>query len=197
MTNKAFFLATLFCTPVFLAACQSGGSSSPTPTPTPTPAVAVATSGSISPTTGLRQFPTTITGGDGFQANPTKDASFAMLINAVRADAGSAPLAYNAKLDTAAQAHSDDMFANGVLTHTGSTPATATVGQRATAAGYNWTAIGENIAKGQANENQAMNDWVNSAPHQANNVNPAFKDFGLARTGTGSNTYWTLVLGAQ
>ncbi len=186
---------SLFLTaPLLLAACQTA---TPTASVPVTPALMIAAGGEISPTTGLRQFPETITGGDGFQANPTNDASFATLINAVRADAGSPALAYNAQLDAAAQAHSNDMFANGVLTHTGSTAATATVGQRATAAGYVWTAIGENIAKGQQNENVAMNGWVNSAPHQANNINPVFKDFGLARTGSGANTYWTLVLGAQ
>ncbi|MGH1576569.1 CAP domain-containing protein [Planktotalea sp.] len=157
----------------------------------------IAAGGEIDPILGLRQFPETITGGDSYQANPTKDASFASLINAVRLDAGSPALKYSAKLDKAAQAHSNDMFANGKLTHTGSTAETATVKLRAIRAGYNPTVIGENIAKGQRNENAVMNAWVKSKPHQANNVNAAFEDFGLARKGTGANTYWTLVLGAE
>ena len=161
----------------------------------PTPATTVATQGGSISANGLRQFPTTISGGDGFQANPTNDASFATLINAVRADANAAPLAFNQLLDNAAQSHSKDMLATGNFSHTGT--GNTDVGARATAAGYVWTAIGENIAKGQTNENIAMNGWVNSPLHQANNINPVFKEFGLARAGSGANTYWTLVFGAR
>jgi len=196
MSKKAIKISTLVAASFSLAACQSGSTTTGTTT-TASPAVTavVSTAGEISATTGLRQFPDTISGGDSFQVNATNDASFATLINAVRADAGASPLAYNAKLDAAAQAHSDDMAATGVFSHTGS--GGTSVGDRATAAGYVWTSIGENIAKGQTNENQAMNGWVNSAPHQANNVNTDFKEFGLARTGSGADTYWTLVFGAQ
>jgi uncharacterized protein YkwD len=193
MLSKLLKIAGLLAAPFVLSACQS---SSPTNIPM-TPVLMIAAGGEIDPATGLRQFPETITGGDGFQVNSSSDASFATLINAVRADAGSPALSYNAQLDRAAQAHSNDMFANGVLTHTGSTAATATLGQRVTATGYQWTALGENIARGQANENAVINAWITSPGHQRNNVDPTFEDFGLARTGRGSNTFWTLVLGAQ
>jgi len=140
-------------------------------------------------------FPATISGGDGFQANTTNDASFGTLINSVRAAAGAAPVTYNAQLDAAAQAHSDDMLAQDYFSHTGANG--SSIGDRATAAGYNWRAIGENIAQGQGNENLAMNGWISSPGHQANNVRTSFKEFGLGRAGTGSATRWTLVLGAQ
>ncbi len=140
-------------------------------------------------------FPTTISGGDGFQANPTADASFGTLINAVRTAAGTTPLTYNAQLDAAAQAHSEDMVANGYLAHVGLNG--STIASRARAAGYNFIAIGENIARGQANENLAMNGWISSPGHQENNVRPVFEEFGLGRAGTGLNTTWTLMLGVQ
>ncbi|WP_293449705.1 CAP domain-containing protein, partial [Planktotalea sp.] len=88
-----------------------------------------------------------------------------------------------------------DMLAQNYFSHDGKDG--STIGSCATAAGYNWTSIGENIAQGQANENLAMNGWVSSPGHQRNNVDPDFKEFGLGRTGSGANTRWTLVLGAQ
>jgi uncharacterized protein YkwD len=42
-----------------------------------------------------------------------------------------------------------------------------------------------------------MTDWTNSPGHHANNINPAFEDFGLGVTGTGGNRTWVLVLGAE
>ena len=192
MTNTFVKLTLAATLPLVLAGCISttaGGGG--------TVVAAMATQGGIDPATGLRQFPTTISGGDGFQVDSNQDASFATLINSVRADAGAPALSYDGRLDAAAQLHSDDMFANGVLTHDGSTAATSDVGKRARLQGYNWTAIGENVAKGQPNENVAMNDGVKAPGHQRNNVDPAFRDFGLARRGTGADTYWTLVLGAE
>ncbi|OJI92378.1 uncharacterized protein YkwD [Planktotalea frisia] len=157
-----------------------------------TPATTVATQGMAPTATTLRQFPSAITGGDGFQANPNNDASFATLINTVRADANSAPVTYNAQLDAAAQKHSQAMVDDGFFAH--ENPNTgSSVGDRARAEGYNFTFIAENIAQGHANENQAMNGWINSPGHQSNNIDTRAKEFGLGRVG---NT-WTLVLGAQ
>ena len=140
-------------------------------------------------------FPTTISGGDGFQADPTNDASFGVLINAVRSASGAPALTYNAQLDAAAQAHSQDMVANNYFSHTGRNG--STIRDRAVAAGYAPVWIGENIAQGQANENLAMNGWISSPGHQENNVRPQFREFGLGRAGTGSNTTWTLMFGSQ
>ena len=140
-------------------------------------------------------FPSTISGGDGFQANPNNDASFGTLINAVRTASGVAPVAYNAQLDAAAQAHSADMVANGYFSHTGLNG--STMASRAAAAGYTGTATGENIARGQTNENLVINGWISSPGHQSNNVNPISDEFGLGRAGTGSNTTWTLMFGAK
>ena len=199
--------SALFVSALAISGCQSTGSQT-----AQTPATMVATQGTVFPgvtaasiqavaTGGVDwsgqggPFPTTISGGDGFQANPTNDASFGTLINAVRTAVGVAPLTYNAQLDAAAQAHSNDMVANNYFSHTGQNG--STIATRATAAGYNWTNIGENIAQGQQNENLAMNGWISSPGHQANNVGAQFKEFGLGRAGTGANTTWTLMLGSR
>ena len=176
--------------PLLLVACnQSGGGSAEM-----TPAVRVATQGTGTGIGGASLFPETITGGDGFQANPTNDASFATLINSVRSEAGTTPLTYNGRLDNAAQKHAQDMFANNYFSHIGQNG--STIGSRVTAEGYAWRFVGENLAQGQKNENVAINGWIKSAPHQANNINPNFKEFGLGRAGTGSNTRWVLVFAA-
>lgn len=206
--------ALITVSPFVLTACNSSSGSSTTTTAAPVmqmvatpnnvaPSVAgvtatqiqTAANGGLDATGQSGPFPLTISGGDGFQANPVEDASFATLINSVRSASGAAPVTYNAQLNTAAQSHSNDMLAQGYFSHTGANG--STIGQRATAAGYNWTAIGENIAQGQANENLAMNGWISSPGHQANNVGTQFKEFGLGRAGSGAATRWTLVLGSQ
>jgi uncharacterized protein YkwD len=117
------------------------------------------------------------------------------MLNGVRSDAGSNPVTYDARLGAAAQTHANDMLANDFFSHTGSDG--SSVGDRVTAQGYNWRTVGENIARGQADEAAVLAAWVNSPGHQSNNVNPNFEDFALAKAGTGSNQYWVLVLAAE
>lgn len=211
MSTSKTMLIVCFTTPFLLSACQSGSSST-----APTAATTVATQGTtFSGVTaadiqrvanggvdwsGLSgPFPTTISGGDGFQANPTNDASFGTLINSVRTAAGAPAVAYNAQLDAAAQAHSQDMVTNGYFSHFGNNDPVngSTMTTRAAAAGYTGFVTGENIAQGQANENLALNGWISSPGHHRNNVNPASNEFGLGRAGTGANTTWVLMFGRK
>jgi uncharacterized protein YkwD len=123
------------------------------------------------------------------------DGSFAGMLNGVRADNGSAPLTYDARLGRAAQAHADDMLAMGRMTHTGSDGSNA--GQRITREGYVWRTWGENVARGYPDEAAVLNGWVNSPGHQANNINPNFEDFALAKAGSGRDQYWALVFASE
>ena len=123
------------------------------------------------------------------------DASFAGMLNNVRADNGSGPVSYDARLGRAAQGHANDMLATGVLSHTGSDGSNA--GQRITREGYNWRTWGENIARGQPDEAAVLNAWVNSPAHQRNNINPNFEDFALAKAGSGRNQFWVLVFATE
>ncbi len=121
--------------------------------------------------------------------------TFQRLINDVRADNGAGPLSYNAVLAKAAQAHADDMQAKGYFSHDGldgSDP-----GDRITAAGYNWRAFGENIAEGQVTESEVLVSWTTSPGHHANNIDPSFEEFGLAKAGSGWETLWVLVLATK
>jgi uncharacterized protein YkwD len=121
--------------------------------------------------------------------------TFAGLLNNVRVANGAGNVTYDARLGRAAQGHANDMVANDFFSHTGSNG--STVGQRATAQGYNWSIIGENIAQGQQTVQSAMNSWTGSPGHHANNINPAFEDFALGVAGTGGEKTWVLVLGAE
>jgi len=98
-------------------------------------------------------------------------------VNAQRRKAGAPPLALNADLQEAAQAHAQDMLARGFFAH--KSPSGTTVRERSRKAGYDWRAIGENIAEGQTSVNEVMTTWMNSPGHRENILNPAFRELGV------------------
>lgn len=89
------------------------------------------------------------------------------------------------------------MQRNNFTSHTGSDG--SSVGDRATAAGYAWSWIGENIAWGYGTVQQVVDGWMASPGHCGNIMKADYKHIGLACVrGTSSNTwpnYWTLDLG--
>lgn len=111
--------------------------------------------------------------------------------------AAAPPLAWNPSLTQASLVHSDDMMVLNYFSHTGSDGGNA--GQRATAAGYPWSAVGENIAAGQPSVSVVVDGWMASPGHCANIMHAGFRDIGLACvSGSASNTYrtyWTMTLG--
>jgi uncharacterized protein YkwD len=131
-----------------LAGCGGGSDDSSTaapqtesPAPTPAPSPASAPTVGTRATCNLANF----------------EAEVLASVNAYRAAGascgsegtfpGAAPLAWNAPLTQSSLVHSDDMVAANYFSHTGSDGSNA--GQRATAAGYIWQSMGENIAAGQ------------------------------------------------
>jgi uncharacterized protein YkwD len=88
------------------------------------------------------------------------------------------PLALSAALDRAALAHAQDMAERQVLSHAGRDGSTP--GERATRSGYRWRAVGENIASGQATAEQVVADWLKSAHHCANLMDPDYSEMGAA-----------------
>jgi uncharacterized protein YkwD len=73
-----------------------------------------------------------------------------------------------------------------------------TLRQRVDATGYAWSALGENIAAGQAGIDEVFEGWRRSDGHCANLMNPQFDSIGLAcvlgPSGNRYRTYWTLDL---
>jgi len=108
------------------------------------------------------------------------------------------PLTWNPLLAQAALAHSTDMAQKHYFNHRqpdGSQPA-----ERATAAGYRWMRVGENIASGQRTPQEAVASWLDSPGHCANIMNPAFSEMGAAYAINPQNrnrtAFWTQVFGA-
>ncbi|UUZ56329.1 CAP domain-containing protein [Massilia sp. H-1] len=106
-------------------------------------------------------------------------------------------LAWNDTLAAAAHAHSADMAAQRYLNHTGKDG--RMVAERAAAAGYQASRIGENIAAGQASADEVVQGWLDSPGHCANLMNEDFSEMGAAyavnRARAPARIYWTQVLG--
>jgi len=103
--------------------------------------------------------------------------------------AAAAPLTLDARLTRAAQLHSQDMQATGIFSHTGSNG--SSVGERASAQGYVWSRIGEDIAWGFPTSRAVVQAWLASPGHCANIMDPKFQHLGTGVAGT----YWTLDFG--
>jgi uncharacterized protein YkwD len=106
--------------------------------------------------------------------------------------AAAAPLAADARLQSAARLHSQDMAARNYFSHTSQDG--RTVGQRLAAAGYTGGTWGENIAAGQATAEAVVQGWMASAGHCANIMNPTFRLLGVGYATSATSTYrhyWT------
>lgn len=116
---------------------------------------------------------------------------FALLLNDERANGGVRAVAEHAALSRAAQDHARDMVENGYLSHTGldgSTP-----GDRATAAGYDWNFVAENIAQGYGSDSSVIAAWMGSPGHRSNMLDARAEDFGLGLV----DTTWVLMFGRE
>ncbi|KAF4027881.1 Cysteine-rich secretory protein family [Phytophthora infestans] len=87
-------------------------------------------------------------------------------VNKQRATKGLSPLCLNKKLHTAAQRHSDDMAIKDYMAHDGSDG--SSMSERITQAGYDWSAVAENVAAGQVDVDAVMVAWINSPEHLEN-----------------------------
>jgi uncharacterized protein YkwD len=120
-------------------------------------------------------------------------------VNAERRRNGARPLRAESQLDLSAQRHAEDMLARGYFAH--ESPSGTTVRERSRAAGYEWRAIGENIAFGQLSVKEVMETWMNSPGHRRNILEPKFTDLGTGLAmGKGKDgtyqIYWAQNFGA-
>ena len=119
-----------------------------------------------------------------------------VLTNSYRAQHGLQPLTLNANLSISAQVHSEDMALSDFFSHTGSDG--TKVRDRAVAAGYQSSYVGENIAAGYITAEEVVRGWMNSPSHRDNILNPNYTEIGIGYyyldLDTGEinyNTYWT------
>lgn len=100
-------------------------------------------------------------------------------------------LRWDTQLERAAQAHADDMQRQRYFSHTGKDG--ARFHQRVSRAGYDWRAVGENIAKGYPTAHAVVNAWRTSPDHCPNLMSPKFDDMGVGKNGP----YWVQDLGRR
>lgn len=106
------------------------------------------------------------------------------------------PLSWNCKLEDAARAHSRDMTELEFFGHTD--PEGVQTGERVSNRGYNWSAVGENIAMGQNSVDDVVDGWLSSPGHCANIMSDNFTEMGAARIEAPGSQYspvWTQVFG--
>ena len=124
------------------------------------------------------------------------------LTNIIRAQNGLSPLSVSSQLQQAAQTQSENLAFQDFFSHTGLDGLQPW--DRAENAGYNYRAIGENIAAGQRTPAEVVQAWVDSPSHLANILNPVFTEIGIGyqylANDTGNinfNYYWTQVFGTR
>jgi uncharacterized protein YkwD len=124
------------------------------------------------------------------------------LTNQLRTARGLAPVRLDASLCRAAASHALDMAQNHYFGHTRRTAGLfgeSTPGSRASAEGYRWSFIAENIACGQQTGLSAFLAWVSSRPHYHNLVSPVVRELGIgiARNRRTNQPYWVMMLGSR
>ena len=108
------------------------------------------------------------------------------LANADRAQQGLAPLKWDPALAQAAADHAQLMAQQSALSH--QYPGEADLVTRCGAAGAHFRSIAENVAL--APSPQALEkEWMNSAPHRANILNPTMNTIGIGLVKKGANYY--------
>ena len=85
----------------------------------------------------------------------------------------------NTKLDQSAELKAQDMLKNQYFAHT--SPSGMAVGNLAEKVGYEFIAIGENLALGNFENDEALvQAWMDSPGHRANILNSRYQEIGVA-----------------
>jgi uncharacterized protein YkwD len=126
------------------------------------------------------------------------------LVNAARAMprkcgrkdyAAAALVTLSARLSNVALLHAQDMALHTSLDHRGSDGSAPA--ERVTRSGYEWRAVGENVAAGQDDADAVVAAWLQSPGHCLNIMEPAFTEMGvafsLAAPGSDPEIYWAQV----
>ncbi|WP_249265950.1 MULTISPECIES: CAP domain-containing protein [unclassified Pseudonocardia] len=136
------------------------------------------------PAPGPRAVPDRVAAGVGVAGLSGQLARVVELTNAERAQVGCAPLTHDRRITAAAQAHSDDMAANGYFAHDSRDG--RDFADRLTAAGYDSPGA-ENIAMGQPDAATVVQDWMESPGHRKNILDCSLRTIGIGL----ADGYWT------
>ena len=116
------------------------------------------------------------------------------LTNDLRRRSGLSPLDLSPALFAAAQEQACHMAATGRMSHSGA--GGSGVGDRASAAGYRWRFVAENVAAGHPDAQAVVAGWQASPGHRDNMLSRQAVDIGLGVAAGGGRLYWAMVLGA-
>ena len=92
------------------------------------------------------------------------------------------PVKWNDLLEQSAQIHAKDMHQYRYFSHHDRQG--RDIGTRADLIGYNYRSVGENIAEGQDNVAEVIEDWLKSYEHCILMMNPKFDEMGVGRSGS-------------
>lgn len=132
---------------------------------------------------------------------PQAEAAIIQMTNVFRAENHLGAVAPSPRLQAAAKSFADYLARSGSFAHTadGRQPA-----ERATAAGYQYCIVAENLAMHQSNRGfetidlaqRAVEGWKNSPPHRANLLQPYVTEtgIGIARSGDADPKFLTVQL---
>lgn len=117
------------------------------------------------------------------------------LVNQERAAHGLSTLVVSETLEAQADQYACEMIYYDFFDHVN--PATGTeLPDRAGEFGYEYYAIGENLAAGQRSPIEVMRSWMNSPGHRDNILNPVFAEIGIGvRAGGAYEYYWVQEFG--
>jgi uncharacterized protein YkwD len=125
----------------------------------------------------------------------TLGARMLELVNAERAKVQQPPVAFEARLTTAACRHAKDLARGGPLSHRGSDGSDLT--ERLTGSGYPFAMAAENLAAGIATPDETVWLWSGSPGHRRNMLTADFRDAGIAHLPGAGGEVWVLVLARQ
>lgn len=123
------------------------------------------------------------------------DAELLSLTNAERSKQGVAALCLSSQLNSAAQAHAEDMANNNYFSHTSQDG--RAFFQRIAATGYSYSGSAENIAAAGATPSETISQWMNSSGHRTNLLNTAYTEVGFGYAYNANSQwqrYWVQVL---
>ncbi|MGY1635080.1 CAP domain-containing protein [Geodermatophilus sp. SYSU D00742] len=126
-------------------------------------------------------------------AAPGVEGQVLTLVNEARAAAGCRPLVADSALAAVARAHSADMRDRDYFSH--DTPEGLSPFDRARKAGVGY-ARAENIAYGQADAAEVMDDWMTSSGHRANILDCELTKLGVGVAEGPGGPWWTQLFGA-
>lgn len=120
-------------------------------------------------------------------ASPTFEDLVVEQVNLERLNSGGLPpLKHNALLDSSSETHSLNMGNRDFFAHCD--PDTETLPwARMSAAGYQYSAAGENIAAGYGTPTQVMTGWMNSTGHRNNILSTSYREIGVGYYYQGSD----------